>query len=362
MLFRSRILFYGIAGRILRTDESGTLIVQAPTADAGYRATVVALNPDGQSSLFLQGGSPPTFDYVNADPPPGVTTVTPAQLTAGTEQMIEINSPGAGFTQGDVAVGTGTGDLRIRRTWVVNPNRILANISVNSSVAPGGVNLTLVNGLRSTSVPFALQIQQPAGRLLSLVGPVVDARNGRADVPAGAPARVGIFGTPAELPLSSFQASLNDRPAAVQSFSAGQLVFVVPAGLSPGPAVLRVNVGGENLPPIVMSVDLPPPVINQVTGPAGIVDVARPVRAGDTLTITASNLFDNAAEASSSRITVGAGAITHSITQLAPVRAQPGAYQIVVVLDPLVPAGAQPLTVSVDGRPSTPVTIFVRGN
>ena len=358
----TRILFDGIAGRVVRVDDSGILIVQAPVADAQHRASVVALNPDGQSSLFLQGGSPPTFDFLNVDAPPASVVVTPSQLVAGTEQMIEINSPGAGFAQPDVSVGAGTGDIRIRRIWVVNPNRILANIVVSPSAGTGIINLTVVNGLRATSVPSAMLIQPQAGRVLSLVGPVADARNGRVDVPAGAPARVGISGLPAELPLGSFQVNINDRPAVVQSFTGGQLVFVVPAGLSPGPAVLRVSVGGEILPPLLMSVDLPPPVINLVSGAAGVVDAARPARGGDTLVVTATALFENPADASASSIAVTVGGVGHKVAQLLPIRTQPGAYQIVFTLDPLVPAGTQPLIISIDGRPSAPVSVPVRGN
>ena len=50
----TRIFFDGQAAVIQGMQSDGSLLVTPPPAAGGYTANVVALNSDGQSSLFLQ--------------------------------------------------------------------------------------------------------------------------------------------------------------------------------------------------------------------------------------------------------------------------------------------------------------------
>ncbi len=60
----SRVYFDGVPAPVREFDPvAGRVTVVPPVAAANHRASVVVLNPDGQSSLFLEGDNPSTYTY-----------------------------------------------------------------------------------------------------------------------------------------------------------------------------------------------------------------------------------------------------------------------------------------------------------
>src|SRR6266566_1909802 len=118
----TRFYLDGVPANLLRFDQAGRAVVALPPGIGGQRPVVTAFSPDGQNSMFLQSGSPIAYTYDNGDP--GVATFSPNALQAGTETMVEINGSSGNFVDGLSAVGFGSSDVQVRRTWVVSPNKI----------------------------------------------------------------------------------------------------------------------------------------------------------------------------------------------------------------------------------------------
>jgi uncharacterized protein (TIGR03437 family) len=149
----------------------------------------------------------------------------------------------------------------------------------------------------------------------------------------------------------------------------GQIAFQVPNGVNVGPAVLQLTSPiGDQIPPIVMQIDPPPPVILAAVNSVGVmIDQAHPVKQGDPVILTVSGLLDssgNPPAAGSIRITVSpitGNGMDHTPSAVLP-SSIPGAVQLPFVLNPNVPYGPQQLlTVGIDTRVSTQTfTIAIR--
>ena len=348
----TRILFDGVPAAVKQADEfSGTIVVTPPPAPSGHRAAVVALNADGQSSLFLQT-TPSIFEYDFADQPS--ITPNPSQLAAGTEAMVEIIGAGTNFgAQATVALGSP--DILVRRVWVIGPNRLLASVVVSPQANSGAVHLTVSNGLRLITMPFGIQIGAANPRQPQVRGAVTDAVSGKAAVAAGGQALVTVI-SPVE---GSAQVTVNDRPATVVSFAGGQLRFQVPRDLQPGPAVVRIVIGGEAAPPVVMQIDQQPPAITGITVSGQRIDSLRPARPGELITLNVSGLGAAGEEISSSRVRVIVAIFAHPAVLVTP---NNGGHQVQFVLDPAMGPGPQSVYVSIDGRDSEPFSLPVRAN
>jgi hypothetical protein len=354
----TQILFDGVAGSVRGVDEAaGTMIVAPPQAGSRHKAAVVAVNRDGQSSLFLQGSSPTMFEFDTVES--GSFVVSPMQIPAGTDAMVEVAGAGTNFQPG-TTVAFGSGDVHVRRIWVTGPNRLLVNVVVAPSASPGPLNVTVVNGLRILNAPAGFQVVADHPAQTRLHGPVVDQATGFTDIQAGAVASLRLSGPAAELPPSAIQLSVNDKPVSVVSLSGGVLQFRVPADLSPGPAVLRIIANGETALPIVMSIDLPPPVVNSIQiGPVKI-DEKRPARAGELLTVSVARLAETGSEVDISRVRILVGAILHSPVLVSPAAAN-GSYSVQFLLDSSISSGSLPLSIRVDNRRiSDAVTLHVQ--
>ncbi|MEO8661998.1 MAG: carboxypeptidase regulatory-like domain-containing protein, partial [Bryobacteraceae bacterium] len=165
----TRILFDGIPAAT-RTASEGLLVVVPPAAPRSYRARIVALNDDGQSSLFVQGDSPSTFTFDSQADIAGMS-IAPASLPAGTDTFIEINASGGNFAQGDTRVGFGTSDLLVRKIWVFSPTRLLAEVSVAPGAQSSTSTVTVVTGLRHFYQTYSFSVQQPNRRQVSFAIP-----------------------------------------------------------------------------------------------------------------------------------------------------------------------------------------------
>lgn len=354
----TRILFDGAPAAVRSVSaEEGRMVVVPPPAPGGYRAGVVALNSDGQSSVFLQGLALPVYAYDPAEPL--VIALSQYALPAGSESMIEITGANTAFSD-DTRIGFGTSDVVVRRFWVMSPTRILANVAV-SAAAPSVTTLfSVVNGLRAFSQPFAFQIQPANPRLPIINSQLVNAATGQPSVYPGSIA--ALSGSNFSTSLSALTLTLNGNPIPIQSVAPGQITFQVPPGFSIGPAILRLQSGIEWSNPVLVAIDPLPPVINGIMAGGALADVTRAVHPGELVTLQVANLAESGTTVAPGRITLQVGAVEHQALAVAP-GSQPGVFVVIFSLSPAVPPGQQvPLVLSIDGRTSLPFFLNVLGS
>jgi uncharacterized protein (TIGR03437 family) len=350
----TQILFDGVAAVVRVADEgSSTMVVTPPPAPTRHRAMVVALNADGQSSLFLQGNSLPTYEYEVGDE--GWVTVAPSGLMPGTETMVEVLGSATTFVPG-ATLAFGTSDVAVRRVWVAEPNRLLANVAVSPQAAPGALRVTVLNGLRLYTGASAIDtgLAPLAAPRVRLSGEITDATSGRDAVAAGGVASVQVVGTEDG---ASAQVTVAGTPATVVSFSGGRILFQVPAGLAPGPAVARFVLAGGAPMSLVLQVDQPLPEIVAATATGTRISDLRPARPGEVLTLSIKSLAEGGSEIPPARVTVRVNTIAQQVLQ---VFAQEGLHQVQFLLDAATGAGGQNVVVSIDGRESAAFTLTVR--
>ena len=156
----TRILFDGIAGTVESQTPDGRLVVIPPQAPSGYTATVVALNTDGQSSLFLQP-TPVTYSF-EPGPDPSLA-VAPAFLVPGADILVDVLGANTNFIDGQTVVGFGTSDVVVKKLTVLSPTHLQALVVANSLTSTGSMNVT--TGLRIISQALGSQIgNQSPGR------------------------------------------------------------------------------------------------------------------------------------------------------------------------------------------------------
>jgi uncharacterized protein (TIGR03437 family) len=350
----TRILFDG-APAAVRSVEEGRLVVVPPPAAGGHVANVMALAGDGQTSAFLQGRSLPTYAYDPADPP--FVSLSANALPAGVESMIEVTGLNTRFSE-DTRLGFGSGDVSVRRIWVLSPTRLLANVAVAPSAPGATTTLSVITGLQVFTQPFAFQIQPADARLPIVRSPLVNAATGRSSVYPGAVAVLS--GANFSTAPGAVTVTLNEVSVPVQSVSSNQVVFQIPPGFPVGPAVLRLQSAGERSFPLAVAIDAPPPLVTGLIN-ASAGNTGRAARAGDLITLTVSGLAEGGATPSAGTVKITVGGVEHQALSViaAP---QPGVYLVVFMLGAGVPAGPQvPLTVSLGERTSLPYLLPVGG-
>lgn len=350
----TRILFDGFAATRSPDVFPGGLVVYPPPGASNYQATVTALNSDGQSSLFLQAPSPVTYSYDPADAP--AIMLSQNSLPAGSEAMLEITGVNTNFADGQTRVGFGSSDILVRRVWVMSPTRLRAEVFVAPNAANVSSQVSVVSGFQVISQPFAFQVA-PFNPRLAIVNPtLVNPATGQAGALAGFPALLQV----ANLPVLAGPVGvlLNDSPVQVLSATPGLITFLVPAGYPSGPAVLKLQSGGLDLSyPVIVSVDAPPPVITAALVGGVPVDMTRPVRAGDFVTLVVSGLGDANESVAPNRVRVTVGNVDHPALFIMP---GPGSHQVLFALSPAMGAGQQTTSVTVDSRTSAPFLLPVR--
>ncbi len=344
----TRILFDGAPASVQRQNPDGSLLVTPPPATPGYRANVVALNSDGQSSLFTQPSGGPAYTYDAAEPGPALSLVYPQSLPAGSEAMVEIDAVNASFIDGQTTVGFGSSDIVVRQVWVTGPNRLLANLSVSAGAVPASTTVTVATGLQIMAVPSAFQVTPAPARLVSMVPPVA--------APAGGTATVNVPNFAA--PASALSLTVADQRATVLSASNGQVTFQVPAGLPVGAAVLRLQIqGGDVVAPIVMNINPPPPAIAAVLSGGITVDASHPARAGSILGIVITALPDAALSGDPSAIKISIGGSDFVPFSAA---AQSSGVLVQVSTSSTITGTQVPVVVSYAGVTSSPVLIPIQ--
>jgi hypothetical protein len=146
------ILFDGLPGVIESVQANGSLLVTPPQAPGGYTASVVALNSDGQSSLFL--GPPQTYTYDPAGTPSLI--VTPPALSAGTTTLT-VTGANTSFIAGATTVGFGTSDVVVEQVTVVSPAKLSVVVSTANPAIPVNT-ITVTTGLNVISQATGNQV------------------------------------------------------------------------------------------------------------------------------------------------------------------------------------------------------------
>jgi hypothetical protein len=159
----TRILFDGLPVTIESITKDGKLVVLPPQAPVGYVATVAALNPDGQSSLFLQGQNISTFTYgVNGSAPASASlAVAPGTLSPGQDTVVDVVGSGTNFIDGQTVVGFGTSDVLVKKVTVLSPTHLTA--LVNANVSWSTYTISVTTGLNVISQSQGSQVGPEAG-------------------------------------------------------------------------------------------------------------------------------------------------------------------------------------------------------
>jgi hypothetical protein len=356
----NRVLFDGLAAGFVSFDwDTGELTVLPPQGASEHTAIVTALDGDGQTSMFLDAYRDPlpSYQYEVAGTPT-VSLVSPRQLPAGSEAMLEITGLHTNFSDGQTVAGFGSSDVLVQRIWVLGPDRLLVNIRVSAAAKPGVLPLAVITGFETATLADALDIQQ--GRTdAPIPDPTpINPATGQPSIYAGGKALLTVANLPQNLALS---ATMNGLLVVVESVQGDAILLQVPAGLDVGPAVLRLVVGGEVLPAFVLSIDPAPPVIQNVSLFGGAAPTpALPVVPGAYLMVTVTGFADPRVPASPELIQVSLGGVPHAAQYLSISTTDPNLYSFSIQVSAEVAAGdAVPLTVGIGHRISQSVAVAV---
>ena len=337
-------------------DLQGSLTVAPPAGASGQVAQVIVYNSDGQNSTFAQLNGPPTYTYPNAGTPQ-IQTLSLPPLTAGGTGIVDITTQSTTFVDGQVTVGLGSDDITVQRVWVLGPTRVQANIAVAANAVAGGSEISVISGFQVLSQANAFQVL-PKNPSLAVIGAVGNANTAQQTIYPGA------FGTIYGVNLanvpSAVQVTLGNQLMTLQPGGVlpGQVNFFIPANFPTGPAILQLNNGNAAANPIVVQINLPPPIIQSVTNASGVVyDAAHPASAQDLVNVYISGL-DPSVFAAPSRLQVTINGQPMPLQGLSP--APNGQTQVTFVITQGFGGAVENLTVAVDGSSSAPFPLTVR--
>jgi hypothetical protein len=334
------------------TESLSTATVALPPG-TGNQAVVTAFNPDGQNSTFGQS-SAQTVTVAGPETPS--VRVEPASLPAGADAMVEVTASNARFSETTV-LGFGSTDVSVRRLWVISPTRLLAGVSVSPNAAPAASLVSVISGFQVISEPFGFQVTAANPGSPRLSAQLVNTDPARPAIYAGATVTLtgaNLITTPSG---STTRITLNDVRANILLAGPSQMIFQIPAGIGPGPAVLRLFNGQENALPALVAIEAPPPVIASITPAGG--RLADGVRPGDVLSMMISDSAGEQVDAS--HVTVFAGDMAVAPAAVVPAASAQGrAYQVIWIMPQGLGGGTIAVKVGIDGRISEPVGVPVR--
>ena len=377
---KTRILLDGAPAQVLAARDDGSLDIVEPPALSGMRATLEAVNPDGQTSLQSLGAAPPpVFTYPQSNPPQ--LYQTPNTVTAGTDTLMVVSGVDTHFAEGQTVVGFGSSDISVRGQWVVSPQMVILNLSVNSAAQPGTTYITVATGLEIVTAPNLLNVAAASPNQVSLRVPIVNAVTGLTGVPAGGTARIATTGLPAD--LTGWTLTVGPLPAAFTADTNGVLAVQVPNLLAVGEQPVQLipppNSTVAAIPRVILQLDPPPPLIlwgvDTPVPDAGpvLVSASNPVPLGQGVIVMVYGL------SSPSGVLPGAGAVwmniggaIYPVTAVTRVPADPNstapppdlAYVSFVVpttlvLDPAVSNPSVPAMVGTGTRLSGAYSLFI---
>ncbi len=361
----SRIYFDGLPSLSTVTIDSrtlkGTATVTPPTGADGQTAILTVYNPDGQNSEFLQAASPVTYKYPSAAKQT-VVSISPAELPAGAEAMVDIVGSGFDFVLTPPAIGFGTSDIAVRRVFVLDTNHLQVDVSVAAGAVPGNSDVSIFNGFRVATGKSAFRVTAAVPGLPAAIPVLTNAGQGLNGSYAGAV--VAIYGSNLVAKDSTSTISLNGEGAAILYSSPTQINFQIPGDLAPGLAALTVNNGAVNSYPVLVDIDTPPAVITSVMKASGLaVGTSTPATQGDLISVGLSGFAPDGSTIDISRIQVGligpsGSEVMHpafSVNQ-----SSGEVYQVSFLVNQDEPIGpSESLIVYLDGRSSLPAAIPV---
>ncbi|MEN6532450.1 MAG: hypothetical protein ABFD89_02235, partial [Bryobacteraceae bacterium] len=344
----TRILFDGLSATVSSVDEiNDTLTVVPPKGASGHKAIIEALNGDGQTSLFLDLYSLPSYTYDAAATPS--VSVSPLTLRAGAESMVEITGTNTNFTSGQTLAGFGTSDVAVRQVWVKSTTSLLANVHVSSSTPTGAAQLTVLTGFETAVQENALQIQSQDTTAIVVNPLAVNPVTGLQSIYAGGRAKVQVANLTAGATIS---ATLGDKAVTSASAESGALNFIIPSTLGTGPAVFKLTVGSVSADPVVLAIDAAPPVIQSVA--------PLPAVPGDPLVVTVSGLADSNVVDSPESVLIYVGGVEHQATSVTVSNQNSSVHHVRFTLSDTVAAGnAVAVMVQIGNRRSQATQIQV---
>jgi uncharacterized protein (TIGR03437 family) len=352
----TQIYFDSLPASILSLDpKADVAVVVPPPGSNNQLATVTAYNSDGQNSQFLQAASPIQYSYGSAQPPQSIA-LNPASLPAGAESMVDITATGAAFAQGLTTVGFGTSDIVVRRVFVLSPNHLQVDVSVSAGAALTNTDFSVLTGFQLATLSGVFQITASSAGLPAAIPTLVNAWPGLTGSYAGA--IVSLYGTNLAAPNAVPAITIGGLAATILYASPGQINLVIPATLTPGPAIMQLNNGLANAYPVVVNIDMPPAGIDAIQNASGAyIYSGQAAHPGDTLIVTLSNFAPSGSNIALSRVQVSVGGTDFAPTQIV----QIGTFwQVTFVLNSSAPLGAsEPLIVYLDGRSSVLANIPV---
>jgi len=143
----TQIFFDGVPAPFDTFLGNGTVVVFPPQANQGYTATVIALNPDGQSSLFLPGLE--TYSYAGSGAPS--LSVSPGTLTAGSSALVDVVGTNTNFIAGDTTLGFGRADVQVSDITVLSPTHLTATVTAPASTSVSTSAITVTTDLSTLS-------------------------------------------------------------------------------------------------------------------------------------------------------------------------------------------------------------------
>ncbi|MCX7603243.1 MAG: matrixin family metalloprotease [Bryobacteraceae bacterium] len=305
--------------------ESGQLRILPPPAPSGHTGVIVALNPDGQSSLHVHGNASPVLSY--ADAPQPQVALNPVEIPAGAEMAVELTGRGADFRLWTPWLGTGTSDVAVRRVWGVGESRAIAWLAASPSAMPGLASMSAGVGLAGTRLTQTLTITA-AGRV-----PYVrmSAISGQYVYP-GARLTVPVAEAPPGLNVTNVQARLGGLPAVVLDVATDSVTLQIPRQLQPGAHLLNLVLGGVQALPAAVEVGPLPPVILRAVRPDGnAVTAAAPARPGDVIQLVIAGLAEEP-DPGLDGLRVFSGEVRHEVRSVRSNSSEPGTHVVEVRL------------------------------
>ena len=347
---QSQVYFDGLPG-VTTVTYSGHASAVLPPGASNQTVNVTVFNSDGQDSTFINP-TPPTYTYPSAPSP--LVTFSPATLPAGAEAEIDIEGVNADFVSGMTTVGFGSTDVLVRGLWVLSPTHVLVDVQLAATAPSGALMATVLSGFQvySQANAFLITAANPA---LPVVDPAVVNAVWQ---PSGVfPGSTAIL-SGVNLGGAQTAITIKGKPVSIVSVTPTQVTFVVPAGLSAGPQVLKLNNGTTNAYPIVITLVSAPPVITGVQDSSGNnVSASNTTQPGNTLTLVVKGFAAAGATVDPTTVQVNVGGMNITPTAVTEV-SNTSTYQVQVTLSPAVNTGAQiPVTISVNGETSLPVYI-----
>jgi uncharacterized protein (TIGR03437 family) len=360
----TRVSFDGADAQSIAANADGTLTAIAPPAAGPYAAAVEVYSPDGQTSWQLQGTAPPFLFHYDAPADPAIS-LNPGSVIAGTSMMLQIDGGLTNFIPGKTAVGFGTSDISVRQTWVLAPDRLLVNITVNPNAKLGAVPVTVSTGIQLVTLGVSLQIRPPDAQQTTLLLPLVNDATGLPGAPSGATISIRATGVPTD--IRGWSVIIEGVRTPVTRLDDGRLLAPIANGIEAGPRALQlVATSGPSFPPVLFQVDAQPPVINAVGIGSQYAAIAAQQRLhpGDRISLTVSNLLvANVSEGftpTKDDVEVRIAGIPQRADVVVETAPGTGIFRVEFTIPANAPAGdAQPIAVRVGTRVSAATTVAI---